>query len=407
MKCSETTLDTGESFMTVRHLVIKGTNYEIGKTLGDIAVNRHNFCKEVALSDPVMTRARRCYFAQNYPIHLERARGVADALNVDSMDDTVDVTEIPLTQMLLGCSVVYYPPQTTVTGTGCLSCNYDFPTATLPDIAGITDIPPEIRQTLRPLMADPYIIELYPETGYASLCLTGFELLSGVLDGVNAEGLMVSVMGDETVAVDPSLMVSEIKRVGLHELQGMRLLLDTCATTKQAKQALLTNKHFHTFMPCHYIVADRTSSFVYEYSCGHNNEYIVEGTGIQIVTNHPLHQYASVNNFPEDIATITVGTSSFERYKTMVTMIENEPPPYTGDFIKSVNNAVSVSNVISQIPEKYREQIVASPALSRTLWHCMYDSDALTLDIKFLTGDECGDDFVEYYTEYFHFALEQ
>ncbi|MBU7048091.1 MAG: linear amide C-N hydrolase [Theionarchaea archaeon] len=414
MKCNETTiLNKDRSFMTVRHLVIKGTNFEIGKKLAEIAIKRHNLSQETVITDdPVVTHARRNYFARNYPIHLERARGVAVALGVDLRDDWFDVTEIPYNWDLLpldapmACSVVYYPPQTTLTGSGYLSRNYDFPTGVLADIIGIS-LPSEIRQILRPMMADTYIIEMYPEDGgYASLYLTCFELLSTALDGINSEGLMVSINADDTSMVDPSTIIISKRRIGLHEFQGMRLLLDTCATVEEAKEALLINKHFHRFMPCHYFIADRDgNSFVYEHSNGHNHEYIIDGTNKPfVVTNHPLHRSQPIENLPEK-----TNTSSYERYKVLIKAIERSSLPYTTDLMKEINTSVSVSQVISWIPNDQRQQIVASPGFSRTLWHCIYDSNARCLEIKFYLGDELTDNgnFIELYTDYTRFLLER
>ena len=410
MKSSEVILNTRESFMTVRHLLIKGTNYEIGKKLAEIAMERHNFCLETAaVSDPVVARARRTYFARNYPIHLERSRGVASALGADCEDDLCDTTDIPYNQEMPlppGCSVVFYPHQTTIDGHSYLHRNFDFPTGTLPDILGI-GLPDEMRTILHPMMGDPYIMEIYPEDGgYASLFLTSFELLSGVLDGINSEGLIVSVNGNETAVFDPSVLQSG-KKVGLHELQGMRLLLDTCATVEEAKKALMLNKHYYAFMPCIYLIADQEgNSFVYE-SSG-SNEYIVNGTGgPHIVTNHPLHLYPSVSDFPEKMRTLEVGTSSFERYKALADSIESKKPLYTVDFMKKVNDSVSVSKVVSWIPESERRQFAAQPGLSRTLWHCIYDINTRTLDIKFYVRDELTENsLIEQYSEYFTFALE-
>ncbi len=404
MKWSESVI-SDKGFMTVRHLILQGTNYDIGKKLAEIAIERHNFSKEtVTNSDLGITRARCTYFARNYPILLERARGVAAALKIDPTDC---ITEIPYNQEVpFGCSVVYYPPAITESGDGCVSRNYDFPIGTLPDIMGIP-LPSEPGDQLNPVMGDPYILEIHPDNGYSSLCLTSFELLSGVLDGINSEGLVVAVNGDETAVMDPSIMVSGQPKVGLHELQGMRLLLDTCATVKEAKETLLVNKHFHSFVPCHYLIADQEGNlFVYEYS--NHTEYIINGSTPFVVTNHPLHQFPSADDLPEQISTLETGTSSFERYKTLIEIIKSEDPPYTIDFMKKANAEVSASKVVSWIPDSEREQFAASPGLARTLWHCIYSSTARKLDIKFYVGDEPAEkgNFTEQYTKYYQFSLE-
>jgi hypothetical protein len=406
-------LDKDKGFMTVRYLVMRGPNFEIGRKLGEIAMNRHGITRDHLLSlDPVVTSGRKRYFELNYPIHLERSRGAAYALGIDPADHAYDPTALPYNQEMpsetspLGCSVVYYPPATTKNGHGLLSRNFDFPKGTLAEVLGIGDS--EERDT-RPMMADPYVIELYPEdSGYASLCLFSFDLLSGVLDGINSEGLAVSVNGDEVAMSRGS--EPNVRGVGLNELQGMRLLLDTCATVEEAKQTLLCNKHFYSFMPCHYVIADRHGkAFVYEPSLARNNEYFIEATdNPMIVTNHPLYVYQSIAEFPEETGPLEAGTSSFERYMRLVDLITDAEKPYTIDTLKEINAGVSVSSVVSWVSEDKRQEYGAATGMSRTLWHCVYDCVARSLDIKFYLGDQPGDrgNFSERYSDYFWFVLE-
>lgn len=408
-------LDKDKGFMTVRYLVMRGPNFEIGRKLGEIAMSRHGLARnELFSADPLITSARKKYFQLNYPIHLERSRGAAYALGIDPADDNYDPTALPYNQdmpstgMPLGCSVVYYPPSTIVNGHGVLSRNFDFPRVSLADALGM-NVSGEACKEMRPMMADPYVIEMYPEdAGYASLCLLSFDLLSGVLDGINSEGLTVSVNGDE-VAMSRGLEPN-VRGVGLSELQGMRLLLDTCATVEEAEETLLCNKHFYSFTPCHYVIADRHGkAFIYEPSHSRNNEHIVRATdNPMIVTNHPLYIYQSIADFPEETGPLEAGTSSFERYMKLVDLITDAERPYTIDAVKEMNGEVSASRVVSWVSEEKRTEYGAAPGLSRTLWHCVYDCVARSLEIKFYLRDEPGErgNFSERYSEYFWFVLE-
>lgn len=416
MEFNETViLEEEKGFMTVRYLVMRGPNFEIGRKLGEIAMERHGIARNSLFdANRLVTAARRKYFEVNYPIHLERSRGVAYALGIDPADDTYDPTALPYNQDMpygtvpAGCSVVYYPPPTTANGHGLLSRNYDFPKGCLADILEM-EVPPGARKELRPMMADPYVIEMYPEdSGYASLCLLSFDLLSGVLDGVNSEGLVVSVNGDEiAMSRGPE---PNIRGVGLNELQGMRLLLDSCATIEEAEETLLCNKHFYSFMPCHYVIADRHGkAFVYEPSHSRNNEYFTEaGDKPLIVTNHPLYVYQSIADFPEETGPMEARTSSFERYMKLVDSVTDAETPYTVDAMKEINAGVSASKVVSWVSEESRQQFADSPGLSRTLWHCIYDSVARSLEVKFYLRDEPSGkgNFIEHYSDYFWFVLE-
>ncbi|MHA2364855.1 MAG: carcinine hydrolase/isopenicillin-N N-acyltransferase family protein [Candidatus Hodarchaeales archaeon] len=418
MKYKEKIILTNEqSFMTVRHIIMKGTNFEIGKQLANLAIQNHEFNSEIIKSDnPVLTKAQHKYLEKNYPIHLDRARGVAQSLNLDFEIDQYDFTSLPYNQyfplnVAIGCSSIFLPPSTTSSGHGYLSRNFDFPKANSFDLLGVS-IPSNTQQTIQPLLGDPYVVEMYPEEeGYASLYLSSFDLLSGVLDGINSEGLIVCVNGDE-IAMSQQQGNPEINPngIGLHELHGMRLLLDTCATVEEAKKTLLINKHYYSFMPCHYIIADRFGkSFVYEHTHGRNNEYLFDNKNEpQVITNHPLYLYPSMDHFPEKLGILEAGTSSFLRYKKVIESIETGTNLRTDEFLKNTCNSVSTSKVAEWIPASYRQEVVNTPGFSRTLWHSLYNTDARSLEIKFYLNDEEKDNgnYIECYSDYFQFNLE-
>src|SRR5262245_25011075 len=168
----------GEGFMTVPHLAVCGTNFEIGRRLGEIGIQRLHKSPVDYLAKPLYAKARRLYFQRNYPIHWERVRGVAAAFGLDPNDDRYDLTNLrynlDMPPQAPGCSVVYYPPSTTVSRSGYLSRNYDFPTGTLADLLRIP-LPPEVKAKMSPLMGEPYIMEWHPEdAGYASLAIHAF-----------------------------------------------------------------------------------------------------------------------------------------------------------------------------------------------------------------------------------------
>ncbi len=366
-----------EYFATVRHLVVRGTNYEIGKHLAGLAQERHGLHKG-PVANPGVNHARRLYFQRNYPIHLDRARGVADAYGLRFEDDAVDPTTLLYAfpgASAGGCSVIYYPPQTTASGHGLLSRNYDFSTGSLPEVLG-EPLPSGTK--LPPVMGEPYVMEIYPDEGYPSLYLAGFDLLGACLDGINAEGLTVSLMGNVDLQnrclPEPTLQPG----VGLYELQVPRLLLDTCATVEEAKRALLLNKQYYWMMPCHYIIGDRQGhSFVWEYSPGHNREYIMDGDGTpQVVTNHPL----SLPVRDQDAS-----HESVRRYRMLRERIEGHPTRHSIDDLKHTNASVFADDMLmAHLQMAFR---AGAPA-TRTLWHAIYDTSERSLQVSFYLTDE-------------------
>jgi Acyl-coenzyme A:6-aminopenicillanic acid acyl-transferase len=405
-----------DSFMTVRHLTIRGTNFEIGQQLGKRAIERYGYSPERYRANPLYAKARKAYFRHNYPIHSERVRGVAAAFGLDASDDRYDLTalfynaDMPL--QAPGCSVVYYPPATTASGGGYLSRNYDFSIGTMADLMRVP-MPPEIKDSLPAVMSEPYIMEWYPEDGgYASLAIHAFDTLSGTLDGMNSAGLAVSIMADEEAiaALGPKLEphLGSPQVIGLHELQVMRWLLDTCATVTEAEEALLTVKQHYVFIPCHYIVADKAGrSFVYENSTGRNTQYLIEGNGTpQVATNFQLYQHPTPDQRPG--GALTLENNAFWRYQTLVDRIAQHPGLLTTDDLKANHACVNVSKLLETLGADSANTSVAAGVLSRTLWHSLYDQSAGTVEVSFYLGEDMQADGTrtERRSEYLKFALE-
>ena len=73
--------------LEARHLVLKGTNEQIGKALATIAKERMGVGPD-ASSDKLRTKMQRRYIEKNYPILFDRMRGVADAFGMPYEDST-------------------------------------------------------------------------------------------------------------------------------------------------------------------------------------------------------------------------------------------------------------------------------------------------------------------------------
>jgi hypothetical protein len=266
-----------------------------------------------------------------------------------------------------------------------LSRNYDFTTGTI-----MGTFPGEGEM---PVMSRPYIFELHPDKGHASLAVCSFDLGGGVLDGINERGLAVAIFGDDDTAARYGLNPSPPD--GLHELMSMRFLLDNCANTAEAKEALLKHKHFYSFVPCHYLIADREgNSFVFEISPDRQEMHVVEGNGCQVVTNHLLSLYPSPEEFPADIP-----IDSFERYKVLRAAVGGKDK-FTTAEIESINGQVANTAMAFDNPDY---------PPGRTLWHALYDTTEGTLRIKFYLGDrpdpnEEGKKIAEY-SDYVEFSL--
>jgi hypothetical protein len=373
-----------KDFLEVRHLVLRGSNAEIGKALGEIAKERLKIQPGPG-TEALRTRAQRKYFEKNYPAHFERMQGVAAAYGQRVEDDSLNFSALSYPRMQFGCSVVHLPPSVTADGKSVVSRNYDF---TLGTLRGSKPGPGEEAATTK-----PFLIEMHPERGYASLAVHSYDLLGGTIDGINSEGLTVAILADDELMSQHRMEGTFEPAAGLGVLQTARFLLDTCANVEEAKEALLQIKHYYEFIPCHYLVADRHGkSFVWEFSHTHNKEYIVENPGKPLfTTNFSLHRY-----------------------------LENGKPP-SAEKVRKVCSRYSLlaerlaagEKITTETLLQTHRQIDATQALSgtrpghRTLWHALYYPEERKVRINFYLRDETDSDgkTVIRRTEYREFTL--
>ena len=356
-----------QDFMEVRHLVLKGSNEAIGKALAEIGRERLHLAAGTN-GDPLRTRARRRYIEKNYPFLFERMHGVAKAFGKRLDDDSCDFSALSYGLFSPGCSVVHFPPAVTADGTSIVSRDYDFTTGT---IKGKRPGPGE-----QPCTSRPYVVEMYPDHGYASLAVYSYDLLSGVLDGINSEGLTVALLADDELS-EKFPMEPAMDGVGLGVVQVLRLLLDTCATTEEAKEALLLTKQYYEFGQVHYLVADRNGkSFIWEYSQAHNREYIVDNPGKPLVTtNFSLHRHMDDGKLP----TVKSAEKVCPRYCILTDKLCNHDGKLTVDYIKETHKLVDAARPAPQ----------SSPwAPGRTLWHALYFPEQRRMQVNFYLKDE-------------------
>jgi hypothetical protein len=353
--------------LEVRHLVLKGSNEEIGRALAAIARERYQ-AKPQPSQDSLRTRTQRRYIERNYPILYDRMRGAASAFGKRLEDDAWNWSELAFVELRAGCSVMYLPPRATTFGSGVVSRDYDFTTGAL----GFGFLPPGM---LHPT-ARPYVLEMHPDRGYASIALVAYELLSGVLDGINSEGLTVTLAMDDEVFSKQSTDPTRGPAVGLGELQTLRMLLDTCGNVTEAKEALLQAKQYYEFVPVHYLIADRFgNSFIWEYSQAHNREYIIENPSKPLVmTNFTLHRWSNDGRPP----TVEQAKAVCRRYCVLSEQLAE------GGAMSVAGIKAAHRKVDSELPKSAEPD---RPPV-RTLWHALYYPEERRLQVSFYLRDE-------------------
>lgn len=339
----------------VRHLVLEGSHYDIGRALGQIARDYHGIVR-TSTHNGSRVKARRRYYERNYPYMAERMKGLASAYDLDPEDERYDFSVLGQSIAGLNCSAVYYPPTVTDNRHGMVSKNLDF----------IADGP----------LNRPYIIELRPETGYASLAIMSFELMGQRLEGMNSEGLTVIHLSDDETQGLGLMEPAGEDGVGISELQAVELLLDTCSTVEEAKEVLLMNKHYYQMLPVHLLVADGTGrAFVWEFSSNRNREVIIDlADQPQIITNFLLHRHPMDTPLP--IVT-EERCCMFNRYRALEEALKQHDGPYTLQNIRSFIDH-SVVDKLSFVDE--------NPV--RTLWQELWDTEGRSLEIRFSLGED-------------------
>lgn len=349
----------------VRHLVLTGTNEEIGRALAEIARDRYGVKPEPS-SDPVRTRAVHRYFERNAPILYERMRGVAAAFGGRIEDHTFDYAGLGFTDLQGGCSVVHLPPEVSTTKSSVISRDYEYSTGNLN--FGFLE-PGMLHPTAR-----PYLVELHPDRGYASIAMVAYELLSGVLDGMNSEGLVVSIAMDDEIFASKQIEPTNGTAPGLGVLQVLRLLLDTAANVEEAKEILLTSKQYYEYIPCHFMIADRHGkSFVWEYSHLHNKEYIIENPGKPLVmTNYTLHKYMDGDQVPS----AERAKSVCQRYAYLADKLATGP--ISEELLRKTHRVVDAQAPMR--PDAKRPPI-------RVFWHALYYPEERRAQFSYYLGE--------------------
>ena len=362
----EVTAGSPSDYMEVRHLVLRGTNEEIGRALTEVARQRYRV-EPLPSSNPLVTRVQRRYIEKNDPILFDRMRGVAAASGKSLDDDSVNFSSLGFPPWRPGCSVMHFPPSLTAEGKSIVSRNYDFTTGTF---RGTKPAAGELASTAR-----PYLVEMYPDKGYPSMAMVAYDLLSGVIDGMNSEGLTVALLADDELHERYKMEPTHDDAVGLGVLQMQRLLLDTCANVEEAKTALLMTKQYYELVSVHYLIADRHGkSFVWEHSQAHNREYIIESDGKPLITtNFSLHKYLEGHKPPSAKKVASV----CKRYCALAQKLGEHDGKVSADFIKQTHKLVDATR---------RE--VGNRAPGRTLWHALYFPEDRRVQINFCLRDE-------------------
>ena len=264
---------------------------------------------------------------------------------------------------------MHYPPGATADGHGVVSRNYDYGTGTA------LDEWPEPAEL--PASSRPYLVEMHPDRGYASMALYSFDLLSGVMDGINSAGLTVTVLVDDELEAEHPSDATKTAASGWTSVRFSGCSWTPAPASRKPRRPSSSPSSTDMFLPSHYLIADRHGeSFVWEYSHAHNREHIVESPGRPLIsTNFRLHQHLDGENpLSAEQAKGVCG-----RYAVLAEGIAAAAGKLTEDVIEKTHKAVDM--VLPGV-------LYGGKTPIRTLWHALYFPERRTVRVSFYLGEE-------------------
>jgi predicted choloylglycine hydrolase len=343
-------------FAVASHLVVRGTQAEIGFALARASIDAYGSAPRPV--KPVLGRARKRWFEANWPEHHERCRGMAAAFGVADDDPSLCVDALNGLPLPGGCSAVWCPPSPTVPAT--IVRNFDIHTSVIE-----TEPAARVGQHL-PALARPYVLEMHPDRGLSSVAITGNNL-SGCLEGINEAGLCVVELAD---GQGDTIRPTTAPQAGLDEAQLPRFLLDRCHTAAQAREALHGAKHYTRYSTCHFLIADaHGDAFVWERERD-NVEHIIDAqTAPLAITNHLLSQATAPARDEQG--------STYARLRHLARQLEHGDPD-----IERMHTA------LDSIRAEVATDGPSSTPTAVTLWRSEYRMSKSSMSARFLLGTQ-------------------
>ena len=368
---------SNQNYMEVRHLVLQGSNREIGFALGNYARNRLGVAKLGSYREPIYGRARQEYLKHNFPSLLQRSIGVADAFGLDEGETRYDTTSLLFDFGAFGCSAIFFPPNLTANGHPLVARNLDFYIVSAREMVTGKSSPNEPN-----IFSRSFIAEFYPESEFASLQTTGPDFLNFPFDGVNEHGLFSTVLVDQQGPGEADPFTGG-RDSGLSGMQVVALLMNKCKTVEEAKTVLLQNKIYMPFEAMHWLVADAHGlSTIFEIDGKSGQYYFIDGMPgkPQVITNHAVHCYPRVDTFSSVESEATYNT--FTRYCLLIDLISG----HSGKF--STEDCFNIMSKVYGRAQDAEEVGAKSPFPMRTLWTLVADIAERKISIKYFLRDD-------------------
>ena len=368
---------SGDNYQEVRHIVLRGTNREIGRAIAQLADTYYQ-TQPLSFDSQQDRDSRNSYIQQHFPTLAERQKGVADYYGWGE-GDLHDSSTLWYDIQPVNCSAIFFPKSVTASGHSFQARNMEFYTVDMYQF-----INPGTPGKGNKLFSRNFVMETYPQDGgYASLVLGTLDLLNGAYDGFNEYGLTISGLVDQNLE-NKTIPLNEMeKQEGLNYLQMVRLILEGARTVEEAWQIASKLKVYFPMDGIHFLLGDRNgNSIILEFSEVDLSPRLVFPTapGPNIMTNHSVYKYPSVSTFPQ--IDYSKSYDTFYRYLRLYDYLQASVfHKYTPD-----DGLYAMSLVYGFVNDA--SEGTARPLPTRTVWSLVMDVDDLTMKVKFYTVDD-------------------
>lgn len=370
----------GNSYQEVRHIVLRGTNQEIGRAIAQLS-NDYYQVPPMSFDSLQYKNSRNSYIQQHFPALAERQKGVAAYYGWGD-SDLHDSSALWYDMQPVNCSAIFFPKTVTANGHSFQARNMDFYTVDMYEFLN-----PGHPGKGNKLFSRNFVMETYPQDGgYASLVVGTLDLLNGAYDGFNEYGLTISGLVDQNLGSVPKNLVplADLEKVdGLSYLQMVRVILEGARTVAEARQLVSNLKVYFPMDGIHFLIGDRNgNSLILEFSEQDLSPRFVDPPypGPTIMTNHSVFKTPTINTFPP--IDYTQSYNTYYRYIRLYDYLQASVfHKYTPD-----DGLYAMSLVYGFVDDQ--SEGTAKPLPLRTVWSLVMDVDDLSMKIKFYTVDD-------------------
>jgi len=395
------------SQIEIDHIIIRGgTSEEIGYELGKIGKDTYGAVL-VPFINSTVGKEKETYIRSVDPSLADKTIGIKKAYAIDPANTSVDASAPLFPSLAPRCSAIYFPPNLTKSSHAISGRNADW------GYSPTTDDPVNTsKNSLETFSANAarrgFVLEIYPDAGYATLVFGAIDLISGAQDGLNEKGLVIQTLADDDDENinNPRASFAGGDMTGVSYNQAVRIVLEHCATVDEAKQKLSS---LQITMPAligfHSLIYDTSGkATVFEIDNTTNKAVFTDYFNEAVpFTNYAVHRYPDVTKlvprYPNESYDDTVRRMKLHNF------IANHTGLYSSE------DAWTAMKIVEANIDHYTDGYIPGQA-ERPVWVVVTDAHEKTMVVKYFLKDGPGYDHVNkthelIFSEPYTFRLEK